>query len=465
MNVTLRALLDTIHLARQEKLCSFFDVNDPRRDVQLSMAEVRHSRCPYLRLGIRYEPTGNSEAMEGELLYIRMRLAPNDAAPERGLLEKSELMEEPILPHGSTFDTGVASSRATESDMPPRREMNGLWCSGPCARRCPGRRFPDFGTGNQFLQPRHFANLCALGAEMALPAAKYISRSLRPEPVNVSESLYARLVQSLRDWSEVLEEPRHLRLLRSKAKTEPMSSLLRRSMLAVSMLVPVEGGPRSNALETCRLLRHSQQLAALDKVTEAQFEAAEKCLGRAVEEDAPAEGSTSTSASSSALLRLAQLMLQVLALRFRKPSAPPARPAHPVAPDAAATVPPVTPPVAAAATPPPMAPEPVMEMPLPKKVQQQMSQGSLRRAMLPHEFMDLLNLENQDLQESFLEGASLRKAKLQNCRFDLASLREANLTSANLQNARFYRATLDGAQMGQIQGASCDFSEASMNGA
>ena len=25
----------------------------------------------------------------------------------------------------------------------------------------------------------------------------------RPEPVNVSESLYARLVQSLRDWSEV----------------------------------------------------------------------------------------------------------------------------------------------------------------------------------------------------------------------------------------------------------------------
>ena len=48
--------------------------------------------------------------------------------------------------------------------------------------------------------------------------------------------------------------------------------------------------------------------------------------------------------------------------------APPARPAHPVAPDAAATVPPVTPPVAAAATPPPMAPEPVMEMPLPKRL-------------------------------------------------------------------------------------------------
>ena len=47
--------------------------------------------------------------------------------------------------------------------------------------------------------------------------------------------------------------------------------------------------------------------------------------------------------------------------------APPARPAHPVAPDAGgSTVAPVTPPVAAATTPAPVAPEPVLEMPLPK---------------------------------------------------------------------------------------------------
>lgn len=58
----------------------------------------------------------------------------------------------------------------------------------------------------------------------------------------------------------------------------------------------------------------------LQKTVSSRFEAAEKCLGRAaVEEDAlGSEGSTS--AASSALLRLAQLMLQVLALRFRKPS-------------------------------------------------------------------------------------------------------------------------------------------------
>ena len=38
-----------------------------------------------------------------------MRLAPNDTAPERGLLEKSELMEEPMLGMAcfSGFQRGV----------------------------------------------------------------------------------------------------------------------------------------------------------------------------------------------------------------------------------------------------------------------------------------------------------------------------------------------------------------------
>lgn len=27
----------------------------------------------------------------------------------------------------------------------------GMWCEGTCARRCPGRRFPDFGTGTEWL--------------------------------------------------------------------------------------------------------------------------------------------------------------------------------------------------------------------------------------------------------------------------------------------------------------------------
>ena len=39
-----------------------------------------------------------------------MRLAPNDAAPERGLLEKSELMEEPMLGPGRFRKDGVTTS-------------------------------------------------------------------------------------------------------------------------------------------------------------------------------------------------------------------------------------------------------------------------------------------------------------------------------------------------------------------
>eukprot|EP00435_Cladocopium_sp_Y103_P015190 s454_g3.t1 len=477
MNVTLRALLDTIHLARAEKLCSFFDVRDPRRDVQLSMAEVRHSRCPYLRLGIRYEPTeAGGEAMEGELLYIRMRLAPDDGAPERGLLEKAELTGEPIPPPGSTFDLGNGCGhrggyRAENDAMPPRREMNGLWCSGPCARRCPGRRFPDFGTGNQFLQPRHLANLCALGAEMSLPAVKYIAQKIRPDgtppfaaPPSVSESVYQRLVESLRDWAEVLEEPRHLRLLRSKATAEPMTSILRRSMLAVDR--PAEGG--KGALETCRLLRSSDQLSALERVTQAQFEAAEQCLGLCARLDPDDAASGAAAPGAAALLRLAQLMLQLLAARFRPQQVQTARTSRrPVASRPATgeglRLPPAPPPSRAPMSPmSPSSPEAV-EMPLPETVRKQMAQGHLRRAMLPHAQLDLVNLEGHDLQEAFLEGASLRKALLRRCRFDLASLREANLTSAILTEARFCRAMMDGAQLGQIQGASCDFSEASMN--
>ncbi|CAK9031725.1 Uncharacterized protein SCF082_LOCUS19761, partial [Durusdinium trenchii] len=181
MNVTLRALLDTIHLAREEKLCSFFDVDDPRRDVQLTMAEVKESHKPYLRLGIRYEPDASGAALEGELLYIRMRLAPGDQASERDLLSRSELLDGPPPPPGSSF--AIGSGPRSPDDLRPRRcEMNGMWCEGTCARRCPGRRFPDFGTGNQFLQPRHFANLCALGAEMALPAVRHIARRGRAGP-------------------------------------------------------------------------------------------------------------------------------------------------------------------------------------------------------------------------------------------------------------------------------------------
>eukprot|EP00913_Durusdinium_trenchii_P020606 g19354.t1 len=343
MNVTLRALLDTIHLAREEKLCSFFDVDDPRRDVQLTMAEVKESHKPYLRLGIRYEPDASGAALEGELLYIRMRLAPGDQASERDLLSRSELLDGPPPPPGSSF--AIGSGPRSPDDLRPRRcEMNGrsgsqgpiarwvrmpgvhvgMWCEGTCARRCPGRRFPDFGTGNQFLQPRHFANLCALGAEMALPA---------------------ELVESLNDWAKVVEEPRLLRLLRSKAQTDPMTSILRRSMLAVSMLVPSDG---NGALETCRLLRRKDQLRALDQVTFSQFQAAEQCLGAVVLD-------ASAAAPVAQLQRLAEAMLRHLAARFRAPEAPKTKPRET----------PRTPPPSAVGPSPVLAPpEP---MPLPRK--------------------------------------------------------------------------------------------------
>lgn len=209
-DVTLRALHDSMVLALEERLCSFYDMDDPRRDVQLTMSELKHSKSPFLHLGIRYEPrllasTGDIEAADGELFYIRMRLPPGDDALERPLLSYEELMESPQRPEGSGFadatygsdknsvhtalggsqtDQTLPSRALLEASStllgPRRRDIDGASCHGQCfLGQCGGRRFPDFGTGNQFLQPWHFANLCGLGAEMSLPVARMVKRSLR----------------------------------------------------------------------------------------------------------------------------------------------------------------------------------------------------------------------------------------------------------------------------------------------
>eukprot|EP00439_Symbiodinium_sp_Y106_P087063 s98_g39.t1 len=160
----------------------------------------------YLRLGIRYECLpGEEEPLKGELLYIRMRLAPGDAALERPILEKEELLQDAETPRGSAFSEQASPATASRPQWGPdnrpflsetmgdsleapassprsgyRRDMDGVCCEGNCCglRRC-GRKFPDFGTGNQFLQPKHFANLCFLGAEMSLPAVRHAATKMR----------------------------------------------------------------------------------------------------------------------------------------------------------------------------------------------------------------------------------------------------------------------------------------------
>lgn len=206
---TLRALRDTIALAREERLCSFFDPERPGRDVALTMAELRHSDAPFLRLGILYEPVegdgSKSEQLIGYIYYVRMRLAPGDTAATRDLLTERELLDPPRIPDGSGFvtelpellqaqddgmslhymETSGPAVEPVEGAIRPRRTLNGLCCreggcflATLCARvfgRVSGRRFPNFSTGNQCIQPIHFANLCALGAEMSWPLVTHIA--------------------------------------------------------------------------------------------------------------------------------------------------------------------------------------------------------------------------------------------------------------------------------------------------
>lgn len=216
-DITLRALHDTILLACEERICSFYDPSEPRRDVKMMMSELKESRDSHIRLGILYEGHNGDAPSTGELLYIRMRLLSGDCALVRPLLTEQELTQGPKKPPGSAFvdpedlprkasSAGIRSDaslgaqptapsieqngyaqllvdpNSEDGSVMLRKDMNGVCCTKCCARRrgCPGRRFPHFGTGNQCLQPEHFANLCALGAEMSLPAVRRAANLIRP---------------------------------------------------------------------------------------------------------------------------------------------------------------------------------------------------------------------------------------------------------------------------------------------
>lgn len=207
-DVSLRALSDLMVLARKEHLCSFFDPADARRNIELSIGDWANGRQPFFRVGICYEPSGGaaSESQDriiGELLFVRMRLPPGDNAIVRPLLTETELLASPQPPHGTAFDLeNPADAPVAQVEMrtgPPqhatlgdslqttvgsgvfpengaatqklRTELDGSCCLSSCG--CVGRRFPAFSVSNQCLLPIHFANLCALGAEVALPAVRH----------------------------------------------------------------------------------------------------------------------------------------------------------------------------------------------------------------------------------------------------------------------------------------------------
>lgn len=167
--LTMRCLRDALAICREERLCSFYDPDDPHRDMEFVLQDFsRLGASGFLHLGIRYEPMADgARTPDGELFCLRMRLLPGDAVPVRALLTEDELLGQPPPPGYAPPAPPDPSAGVFEG---PRSAYTGACCpSWECGGFLAGRRFPNYGVGNQFLTPLHFANLCGLGAELSRP--------------------------------------------------------------------------------------------------------------------------------------------------------------------------------------------------------------------------------------------------------------------------------------------------------
>lgn len=180
--LSMRCLRDAFVICRRECLCSFYDVREPGRDLEFVLQDMRSSGRAFLHLGIRYEKAArDGSPCLGELFYVRMRLLPGDEAPIRSLLTREDLLGSPPVGAAGREETAAAELR---------RDLGGACCrAAECGGRCVGRRFPNYGVGNQFLTPLHFANLCSLGAELSAPLVSAMlgdaSLLLATAPANV----------------------------------------------------------------------------------------------------------------------------------------------------------------------------------------------------------------------------------------------------------------------------------------
>jgi len=177
-----------------EKIGSFYDPEDPRRDISEVFSRFRANRnLPYLHLGILYQPTpgvsrgGSRET--GHIFLVKNRLPP-------------EMMEERVRPL-LTEEEIMRGMRGSSTDVAQGRlgrmrqcELGGCCCDCCHVFGCNflppfGRRFPSPPTYNQLLTPQLFNSLCRLGrcvSKDALAAVTTEGALERPWEAHVTAS-------------------------------------------------------------------------------------------------------------------------------------------------------------------------------------------------------------------------------------------------------------------------------------
>eukprot|EP00927_Polykrikos_kofoidii_P026154 TRINITY_DN23337_c0_g1_i1.p1 TRINITY_DN23337_c0_g1~~TRINITY_DN23337_c0_g1_i1.p1 ORF type:complete len:1193 (+),score=184.22 TRINITY_DN23337_c0_g1_i1:127-3705(+) len=210
---TMRSLKKAMERVVEEGIGSFYDPEDPRRDVSETLTRYASNKeLPYLHLGILYNdsvspPQGEHEPRgfagdkavfdtslqpprrtTGHVFFLKNRLpADMKEAKVAPLLTEQEVNASGVAsgsPYTSASDTCpfCRGSGGAESGGCPRRALRQVSLGGCCCDCCHwrgfnfGRRFPNPPTWNQFLTPQLFNSLCRLGYRVTGPALAAATR-------------------------------------------------------------------------------------------------------------------------------------------------------------------------------------------------------------------------------------------------------------------------------------------------
>eukprot|EP00929_Paragymnodinium_shiwhaense_P008592 TRINITY_DN11254_c0_g1_i2.p1 TRINITY_DN11254_c0_g1~~TRINITY_DN11254_c0_g1_i2.p1 ORF type:complete len:982 (-),score=212.94 TRINITY_DN11254_c0_g1_i2:123-3068(-) len=177
-DVKLVCLRDSMQLAEQERICTFFDPDEPRRGVEPLLQSFCKSNRAHMRIGVLYNAWEESGCRQGhtpasmgtlpaagddvgEVIFIRMRLVERGQRVGAKTISRDEFFKGP--------SAGVPEGQSEDLYNLPREDLGGCCCDC-CHTRCNCGlfgRFPNIATGNQWLTPTQFALLCRLGYELS----------------------------------------------------------------------------------------------------------------------------------------------------------------------------------------------------------------------------------------------------------------------------------------------------------
>lgn len=167
-NDELAVFRSAMNVATEERLGSFYDPDDPKRDIRILLDDFqKDAEKPFLHLGIRYGWNGtDEEATLGQLFIVKNRLPPS-------------LEEMPVLPLLTEQEIAFGGVEHDGGNGLKVSELGGIGCSDCCHRNgcnC-GTKFPHLtGANYLWLTPTLFSSLCRLGYDVSWQAIESVTK-------------------------------------------------------------------------------------------------------------------------------------------------------------------------------------------------------------------------------------------------------------------------------------------------